>query len=248
MDNKKLWGCMAKEVLFSKKLTSAEKVLWVMLDFYKDDEMRSLEIPRRKLAEKMGLNLKTITAMTDSMKAKGFLGKCRNDHTHYNWFYPTIPNEPESWNDTKPSQETLDKKRSILRQVNNMYFGTVDLMSVVNVVAKALQTPQISHTPQNETQKNFVKKFHEKFPNKAINCNVADYPAFDYDGLIRAIENSDFLSQHGNLTLKWCIENRGRILAGDWKKLQKNYENFKGRSYNNLDIGDFFTGIDDIEI
>lgn len=249
MDNKKLWACMAKEVLFSKELTPGEKVLWAMLDFYKEDKMHSLEIPRKKLAAKMGLNIKTISAMTDSMKEKGFLGKCKNDHSHYNWYYPTIPKEPESWDDSKPSKEVLDRKRAIMLEVNNMLFGTVDLNRLAGLFMSLLnQKPQISHTPLNETQKNFVNKFHEKFPKKPINCNVADYPAFDYDGLIKAIEKSDFLPKANNLNLKWCIEHCDEILAGGWEKWQNRKENFKGRSYSDLDIGDFFTGIDDIEI
>lgn len=69
--------------------------------------------------------------------------------------------------------------------------------------------------PFSQTQ----QKFHQAFPEKAIDADFEEWQ--DIDKLIEKINDSDFLPTQNNLGLKWMKDNYARILKGDYDRRKK---------------------------
>lgn len=103
----------------------------------------------------------------------------------------------------------------------------------------------------NNKQALFFKSFQEHCPGKAIDCQISDMPAVDYDALMLAIKQSpQFLMKADNLSLKWCLEHANEIIAGKWKQYEdtKKQANFTQREYTAEELNALFQNVDEIEI
>lgn len=97
-----------------------------------------------------------------------------------------------------------------------------------------------------------------KFKN-ATNKYVGDVKTLpigiDIDLLIQKVNNSDFLKNAPNFTLKQCLKNYDKIIAGvydnDSRKINQNINVAKKssneRTYSSEELNSFFTNIDDIK-
>lgn len=244
-----IWKTFAP-VLYSKKLTADEKILFFVIDARKNagNYCTSTNL---ELAKVLGTTEKTIATRISSMKEKGVIGTCFNAHKHRRQIYLRLPGDPSLNETPPPTDDDFKKKQMQFELTSTMLFVNgvaIDLKKIAMQFKTEIETPEVSNKSQSEEQKEFVKMFRQKFPNKAINCNVADYPRINYMKLIQEIENSTLLKDAGNLTLKWCMDHSEKILNGTYRKISKVFENFKGRSYEDLDINALFQSIDDIEI
>ncbi len=249
-----IWETFAP-VLYSKKLTADEKILFFVIDARKNAG-GYCDSTNRELAKVLGTTEKTIATRVSSMKRKGVIGTCQNVHKHRRQIYLRFPGDPSLAKSTPPTEEECKNKLREFELTSTMLFVNgvvVDLKKIAMQFKAEIEKPAVSNSPQTPDQKEFVRLFKQKFPNKAINCNVADYPVINYMKLIQEIENSKLLKDAGNLTLKWCLEHREDILNGVYRKIsnaldQIKNENFQGRSYADLDINSLFQNIDDIQI
>lgn len=120
-------------------------------------------------------------------------------------------------------------------------------------VPKAEETAknnEIQHHLNNK-QALFFKSFQEHCPGKAIDCQISDMPAVDYDALMFSIKQSpQFLMKADNLSLKWCLEHANEIIAGKWKQYEdtKKQANFTQREYTAEELNALFQNVDEIEI
>lgn len=99
-------------------------------------------------------------------------------------------------------------------------------------------------------QAEFFASFKEHFPNKAIDCQISEYPNIDYTALVLEMKKSpQFLKLHDNLTLKWCLTHAEDIIKGKYRQHEDQYKpNFKQREYSDEFLNSLAQDINEIEI
>lgn len=161
-------------------------------------------------------------------------------------------------NEKRYKQEILNNRERQRRFRNNQKTETEDreeikVKGIPKNVQKAEETAknnEIQHHLNNK-QALFFKSFQEHCPGKAIDCQISDMPAVDYDALMLAIKQSpQFLMKADNLSLKWCLEHANEIIAGKWKQYEdtKKQANFTQREYTAEELNALFQNVDEIEI
>lgn len=94
------------------------------------------------------------------------------------------------------------------------------------------------------------KKFHDAFPDKAIDCDIPDN--CDIDKIIAALRESEFWRTQKNITLKSCIKQYDKLTAGAYKDFKrannKDTVGFQRREYTKEQLDAMFTSIDDFEV
>lgn len=254
--NKSIIG--PKEILYSNKLTDGEKVVYLTFEnnLYPHTPAKNCSIlSNKELAKLLKTTEKSIAKRIASLKNKKFIHSKYNNHLKRRYTYLDAPWQPTLPDEELPTEKELEAKDRQYQERGGYIYPEwpMDIRALMLMIQKTFNIPRFSSTPQTPEQKEFVRLFKQKFPNKAINCNVADYPVINYMKLIQEIENSTLLKNAGNLTLKWCMDHRDDILNGNYRKIsnaldQIKNENFQGRSYADLDINSLFQNIDDIQI
>lgn len=109
------------------------------------------------------------------------------------------------------------------------------------------QTRQFNLTRE---QAQFFASFQEHCKNKALDCQISEMPKVDYNALMIAIKQSQFLLLSDNLGLKWCLTNAEKIISGQYKNFSdKAKPNFStARDYSKEEMNALFQDVNDIEI
>lgn len=248
------WDVIPRRIRKTKRLDNDEKAIYYEIWDTRTPALFS-NISNDALSKALGLSEKTVSTKIKTMKEKGYLNIYLNPHKHKRYIYlndpgePSIESKPTEKQLTELSQEYEDalKKTIVLGQVP---FETlierikdVGYLTCVhdNKIQFALTLDQII----------FLSEFHCHYPDKPIDCQIANYPAVDYLKLASAISESKFLKESKNLTLKWFLENATKVTEGvpykNFKKQTKQH-NFTGRNYSREEMNSFFQNIDEIEI
>ena len=105
-----------------------------------------------------------------------------------------------------------------------------------------------AHAQENEFLSQKQLKFANAFPNKTIDCTIPE--RIDIDLLIKKIQQSEFLSNCTNLTLKSYVKLYEQIVNDKYKDFKKKSKalNFEQRTYTQKDFDKLFDNLREVKI
>lgn len=105
-----------------------------------------------------------------------------------------------------------------------------------------------AHARDNETLSQKQLKFANAFPNKTIDCTIPEQ--IDIDLLIKKIQQSEFLSNCTNLTLKSYVKLYEQIVNDKYKDFKKKSKalDFEQRTYTQKDFDKLFDNLREVKI
>lgn len=247
------WTCIPNTVRKSKRLSAEEKELWYEIADRKNAGGYCTST-NFELAKALDVSEKTITTRLASLIKNGFANITMNSHHHKRRIYLHAPGD--HFEPPKPQGQEIEERTKNLRESlkKSIVFGTVDFNVLIQ---KLLDSPYLHEVEDNTTQfvltpeqMEFLVKFKKFYPGKKLDCQLACYPGIDYSTLSRALQESLFLQESSNLTLKWCLSHAEEIIGGKYKTTlvssQNHNKNFTGRNYTAAQLDSLFNNIDDI--
>lgn len=247
------WNVVPRLVRKSKVLNGDQKDLYYeIVDNLNDGGYCTLS--NEDLAKLYKTTTRTISDRLASMKEKDYISITINSHKHERRIYPKLPGEPTQ--ERKPTVKQLEPKTKQFQEAlkKAIVFGTIDFGLLVE---KLFESPYLEKVQDNSTQfilneEQIVFLAEFKKLNKQIDCQLALYKGIDYNKLLNAIKESDFLLNNGNLTLKWFLQNSSKVINGDFKNYYyantEKKNNFAGRQYTREELNALFQSIDDIDV
>ena len=240
-------------VMNSRTLTSKEKDMYYLLEANLN-EGGYCKLSNTELAMILKTSTRTITERLASLEKKQYISMTQNDHKHFRQIYVKLPGEPTQ--EHKPTEKDMEpRKRRFQESLKKaIVFGTIDFGLLVE---KLFESPYLEKVQDNSTQfilneEQIVFLAEFKKLNKQIDCQLALYKGIDYNKLLNAIKESDFLLNNGNLTLKWFLQNASKVINGDFKNYYyantEKKNNFVGRQYTREELNALFQSIDDIDV
>ena len=248
------WSVVPTRVRKSKRLSSEEKELYY--------ELKERLTPagyctdsNAELAKVLNVSEKTISARLAKLVEKKFANVTQNNHKHKRMIYLHIPGvveEPEKPTDEEIQENVKNFQESLKKAI---VFGTVEPKVLIK---RFKESPYLDNLEDNSTQfiltldqVEFLASFMKRYPGKAIDCQLASYENVDYDRLLKAISESEFLMSSNNLSLKWCLFNSAEIINGNYKTTIPQAEivkpNFKSRDYKSNELLRCFQNINEIK-
>ena len=236
------WACIPNSVRKSKRISAEEKELWYEIrEIIETRGGGYCTATNSELAKALDVSEKTITTRLASLIKKGFANITMDSHHHKRRIYLHAPGdhlEPQ-----KPQGKELEERTKWLRESlkKAIVFGTIDF----NVLIEKLKESSYLEEIQDNSvqfiltgeQIEFLNRF--KRYQKSIDCQIACFPNVDYQKLVRAIEESLFLQDNSNLTLKWCLSHADEIINGKYKTssmTENQYKNFEPRKYSQNEL------------
>ncbi len=251
MLNLPYWSSIPRYIRFSKILTDEEKSLCYLINDYMN-EAGYCCLSNKEFAKKLNVSERTISNRIASIEDKGFINVYQNQHLHKRIIYSNRPKRITEI-EPKPTEKELEPKT--LRLIEGLKKGLIlGEMDVKVLLERVIDTGVLAKIEDNsrqfavdEGQLDFLLEM--KKLKKSFDCQIANYHNIDFERLLKAIKESDFLMSNSNLGLKFMLENSEKIINGDYRNYGKAYKpNFTGRNYSPGELNSVFQNVDDIEI
>ena len=255
------WTVVPTAVRKSKRLSSEEKELYYEI-FDRLNEGGYCTDTNEVLAKSLGISLSTLGARLANLKKKRCLKIIINLKNHTRRIYLIIPRDPDTYAEGfKPAEEKFDDRKRRLQESlkKAIVLGTIDFDVLVAKLKESTYLEEVEDNSTqfvlNEEQIEFLYNF-KRFFKKPIDCQVSAFEGVDYKALIKALEQSWFLQDNKNLTLKWVLAHSREICDGKYKQFLNRAEensinkpNFKQREYSPEDLAMMRKHInDDLEL
>ncbi len=218
-----------EEIYTSKLLKSEEKDLWFCI-FRNKCEGNYCKLSDKELADKLGWAERTVQYHLNHLIEKKYAGKKKYESgANGKWqkcrmIYLNLRNEQELY-EPIPTEEDLAKMSDDLCESmkNAIVLGETNFDALVSALKIS---DYLENVKNNDTQFIltleqilFLAKLMNAYPNKAIDCQLSTFEDIDYKLLFHEIENSTLLDKD-NISLKWCLENYKKIVAGAYRKFE----------------------------
>lgn len=165
-------------------------------------------------------------------------------------------------NKTTLTNEVLINNLKVSERTISSWLSKLEETGLVNVIHNRHKHERIIYINGTEAVKGFVepsyecmsqaqRKFKDRYPNRAIDCEVPEN--VDMDRLLEEMELSKFLKTCENMSLKSCvIKHYDLILKGFWRdseyKIPQRSNFSTGRNYTREEMNSLFQNIEDFEV
>lgn len=213
------WFSAPNCIRLSKRLTPAEKETYYALQ----ERMTAggyVVAANEELMKELGVNETALLGRLGALEAKNFIAR-RRSKQHKRIFYLRPPVDSE---EKKPTEEQLEEKKKALQNAykKGLFFGDVEPETLAE---RLLEVRYLEGIADHATQFvltldeiKYIGKFLEL--GKEIDCQIALYRNINIALLVEKINESAFLTNNKNLSLKWCLDNSADIFADKYKKFQ----------------------------